>query len=69
MKVFATRFLEKPSTDEKINVSDWSWTPANSEAIDIYASGNATYSRQSTYAAEKNDRSDCDRPKEGLYIA
>lgn len=69
MKVFATKFLEAPSTDEKIDASNWSWEPTNKEAIDIYASGNATSSRQSTYAAEKDDRSDSDRPNEGLYIA
>lgn len=69
MKVFATKFLEQPSKDEKINSESWSWSPQNSKAVDIYASGSATSSRQSTYAAEKDDRSDSDRPNEGMHIA
>jgi len=69
LKVFALKFLETPSDDGKIKHEQWTWTPQNSEAINIYASGSSTSSRQSTYAAEKDDRSDSDRPNEGMYIA
>lgn len=69
MKVFASDFLEKPSNNSRIEVSEWKWTPENAEAIDIYATGSSTSSRQSTYAAEKDNRSDSDRPNEGMHIA
>lgn len=69
MKVFASKYLEKPTNDEAILATDWKWIPSNSKAINIYASGNSTSSRQSTYAAERDDRSDTDRPNEGMYIA
>lgn len=69
MKVFATRYLEAPSKENKISLEDWKWEPVNKGAYDIYASGNSTSSNTSTYAAEKDNRSDSDRPNEGLYIA
>jgi len=68
MKVFAVKFLEVPSNDE-IGESQWKWEPANPDAQKIYASGASTSTSQSTYAAEKDDRSDSDRPNEGMLIA
>ncbi|WP_238653549.1 hypothetical protein [Paenibacillus piscarius] len=69
MKVFATRYLEAPSKEEVLKQDDWSWEPDNKEAYHIYASGNSTSSRESTYAAEKDDRADSDRPNEGMFVA
>jgi len=68
MKVFAAKFLESPIQS---NLQDylWAWTPTNKQAKEIYASGAATNTRQSTYAAEKDDRSDNDRPNEGMLAA
>ena len=68
MKVFATQFLEVPSNG-KISDDEWKWTPDNPEAKQIYASGASTNTNQSTYAAEKDDRSDSDRPNEGMLVA
>lgn len=68
MKVFATKFLEAPSNDE-ISQDVWNWTPANPDAQKIYGSGASTSTAQSTYAAEKDDRSDSDRPNEGMLVA
>ncbi|MDM5101418.1 hypothetical protein [Aeromonas salmonicida] len=68
MKVFATKFLEVPSNDEIIQ-DEWNWTPANPDAQKIYGSGASTSTQQSTYAAEKDDRSDSDRPNEGMLVA
>ena len=67
MKVFATRFLEAPSSDE-VAQGEWSWTPVNSGAEKIYGSGASTSTAQSTYAAEKDNRSDSDRPNEGMLV-
>jgi hypothetical protein len=69
MKVFASRFLEAPTTEKVVDPKDWTWEPANKEVYNIYASGNNTRSNQSTYVAERDSRSDTDRPNEGLYIA
>lgn len=69
MKVFATRYLESPSKEELLEKKDWSWEPENKEALQIYATGNSTSSRESTYAAEKDDRADNDRPNEGMFVA
>jgi hypothetical protein len=66
-KVFASRYLEVPSKDNIIQ-QNWTWTPANSEIKELYASGASTTTQQSTYAAEKDDRGDSDRPNEGLLI-
>ncbi len=68
MKVFATKFLEAASNDE-ITQGEWNWTPSNPDAKKIYGSGASTSTAQSTYAAEKDNRSDSDRPNEGMLIA
>lgn len=68
MKVFSQRYLESPSNDE-ISDENWSWEPSNPSARKIYGSGASTNTQQSTYAAEKDDRSDSDRPNEGMLIA
>ena len=68
MKVFSQKFLETPSADT-IGTDEWSWEPVNSDVKEIYASGASTNTNQSTYAAEKDDRSDSDRPNEGLIFA
>lgn len=68
MKVFATAYLERMST-ETVNEEKWTWKPDGEEAEKIYGSGANTSSKTSTYAAEKDNRSDTDRPNEGLYIA
>ena len=65
MTVFGERFLEPVHSDH--STIDWKWTPANPDATTIYASGGNTVSRESTYAAEKDDRSDDDRPNEGRF--
>lgn len=69
MKVFASSYLEKFSSDVVDSTTDWTWTPEGNEAKKIYASGANTSTSQSTYAAEKDNRSDNDRPNEGLFIA
>ncbi len=69
MKVFASSYLEKFSSDKVEKGQKWSWTPEGGEATDIYASGANTSSNQSTYAAEKDNRSDSDRPNEGMFVA
>ena len=68
MKVFATQFLV-PMKNEVPQDEKWSWQPANDSIKDIYASGANTSSRQSTYAAETDDRSDMDKPNEGMLLA
>lgn len=68
MKVFATRFFEEPSKDTTEPVEKWSWQPEN-EVDKIYGSGANTATRSSTYAAEKDNRDDDDRPNEGLFVA
>ena len=68
MKVFSTRFFEPPSSDTTEPVEKWSWIPENN--VDkIYGSGANTSTRSSTYAAEKDNRDDDDRPNEGLFVA
>lgn len=69
MKVFASSYLEKFSSDVIGKDQKWSWTPDGEGAIGIYASGANTSSNQSTYAAEKDSRSDSDRPNEGMFVA
>ncbi len=68
MKVFASRFLE-PSTKSNIGECEWTWEPNNRDVCKIYGSGANTNTRESTYAAEKDDRSDHDRPNEGMLAA
>jgi hypothetical protein len=68
MKVFAAKFLEAPTQGDCQN-DVWNWVPGNEKAQKIYASGASTNTRQSTYAAEKDDRADNDRPNEGMLAA
>lgn len=65
MKIFASQFLESLSNDSVSVDVEWTWTPDNTRIKDIYASGANTKSRESTYAAETDNRSDDDRPNEG----
>jgi len=65
MKVFATKFLEKPQAEIVKNPTKWNWEPYNKDIKTIYASGSKTATRQSTYASEKDNESDTDRPNEG----
>lgn len=69
MKVFATQFLEKMSSDRVESEETWTWTPSGESAEKIFASGANTSSQTSTYAAEKDNRSDSDRPNEGMFVA
>lgn len=66
-KVFAIQFLESMDYIDKKSAV-WTWTPANSKAYDIYASGAPTSTNQSTYADGRDSRSDTDRPNEGMAI-
>jgi hypothetical protein len=68
MKVFASRFLEPMKGEDTPPVDGWSWQPANADVKRIYASGASTNTQQSTYAAEKDNRSDSDRPNEGYLV-
>jgi hypothetical protein len=65
MKVFAANFLEKPQGETVESPSKWNWEPHNKEIEKIYASGSKTATQQSTYASEKDNESDYDRPNEG----
>ena len=65
MKVFATNYLEKISNENVTPVDMWTWKPYNPDIQKIYASGSKTATRQSTYASEKDNESDSDRPNEG----
>lgn len=69
MNVFLQKYLEAPTQNSSIKAENWQWTPEGECAQEIYASGAATNTRESTYAAEKDDRSDSDRPNEGLIAA
>lgn len=66
MKVFGERFLEPMSSDTAATDGAWTWTPSSAAAVRTFASGNSTRSRESTYAAERDNRADEDRPNEGL---
>jgi len=65
MKNFGTRFLETVQDDKILDPTKWTWTPHNTDIKKIYASGNKTATRSSTYAAEKDNENDSDRPNEG----
>jgi hypothetical protein len=65
MKVFSTTFLEPMVQESQVPISQWKWEPANPDMKAIYASGAKTATRQTTYAAEKDNESDTDRPNEG----
>jgi len=69
MKVFASRYLEAMSSDKIISSEKWNWNPSNQDVKNIYACGAPTSTGQSTYAAEKDNRGDSDRPNEGMFIA
>ena len=69
MKVFAAKFLEPMSSNDFSNDEEWTWSPEGENAGQIYASGANTRTQTSTYAAEKDNRSDSDRPNEGMLIA
>jgi fibronectin type 3 domain-containing protein len=66
MKVFGLRYLEKMQSNVDVSSGTWKWKPKSGESYRIYASGNSTRSRESTYASEKDNRADEDRPNEGL---
>ncbi|WP_336688656.1 MULTISPECIES: hypothetical protein [unclassified Chryseobacterium] len=65
MKVFASKFLELPQSEKIKNPVKWNWEPFNKDIKQIYASGAKTATRSSTYASEKDNESDVDRPNEG----
>lgn len=65
MKVFGTNFLESVQENQIVDPSNWSWMPHNTDIKEIYASGNKTATKSSTYAAEKDNENDTDRPNEG----
>jgi len=65
MKVFSTNYLESLSIEQVLPSDQWNWKPANSNVDKIYASGAKTATRQTTYATEKDNESDSDRPNEG----
>ena len=69
MQVFATNYLEKLSDNRVDQNEKWNWKPENKEVEEIYACGANTSSHESTYAAETDNRSDSDRPNEGMYVA
>jgi len=66
MNVFGLKFLEPMLSDQELECKDWSWTPKSDDIKRVYGSGNSTRSRESTYAAERDNRQDEDRPNEGL---
>jgi hypothetical protein len=65
MNVFGKNFLEPVQENQVIDPSKWTWMPHNKDVKEIYASGNKTATRSSTYASEKDNESDADRPNEG----
>jgi hypothetical protein len=65
MKVFAEQFLEANEAAVAVPLDQWSWKPRSSSAADIYASGAKTATRASTYADDRDNNSDSDRPNEG----
>jgi hypothetical protein len=68
MKVFASRFLESVKTELAVSEDEWTWQPANPDVKKVYASGMSTQTMQSTYAGEKDNRYDADRPNEGFLV-
>jgi hypothetical protein len=65
MQVFSTAFLETMQSDVMNPDGAWKWEPKNQDLKHIYASGSKTATRASTYAAEKDNEADTDRPNEG----
>lgn len=66
MSVFGERYLEAMQADAVTDAEGWTWQPKSANSYRVYASGNSTRSRESTYAAERDNRADEDRPNEGL---
>lgn len=66
MKVFGERYLEKMQSETVQKADGWAWSPKSGDSYRVYGSGNSTRSRESTYAAETDNRQDEDRPNEGL---
>lgn len=65
MNVFAEKFLEVQTPAPAVPVEAWSWVPRNPKVADIYATGGKTATRQSTYADDRDNNADTDRPNEG----
>ncbi len=65
MKVFGLNYLESIQESPVGDFSNWIWMPHNQNMKEIYASGAKTATRGSTYAAEKDNEADTDRPNEG----
>ncbi len=65
MNVFGVNYLESVQENQITDNSKWGWTPHNPDMKEIYASGSKTATRSSTYAAEKDNEADTDRPNEG----
>ena len=65
MKVFAEKFLETQVSTPVVPVEAWSWVPRNPSVADLYASGGKTATRASTYADDRDNNADTDRPNEG----
>jgi hypothetical protein len=65
MKVFASDYLEPLMAEKVVPTKQWNWIPVNLDVKDIYASGSKTATRSSTYATEKDNEADTDRPNEG----
>jgi len=63
VKVFAERYLEEMKYLDTLPMSEWDWKPVDSNKI--YASGANTNTSSSTYANDRDNRSDSDRPNEG----
>lgn len=69
MKVFSSKYLESFNDSTANSPEKWTWEPYDASVPEIYATGNLTSSRESTYAGEKDNRSDHDRPNEGMLVA
>jgi len=67
MITFAERFLEPLSSETVAPGTVWDWAPADPEIPTIYGTGGNTSTRSSTYADERDDRQDDDRPNEGRF--
>ena len=65
MKVFASNYLEPLVEESVVATKHWNWIPSNPDVKAIYASGSKTATRSSTYATEKDNEADSDRPNEG----
>lgn len=68
MKVFGSNFLEELSKDNAPK-GKWNWEPINKDIEKIYGTGASTKTQESTYADERDNRTDTDRPDEGFLVA